>query len=151
MTDQELLALMPETMRDEFSYAARVCSDATGGKVKPGIFRVALDIVALEYARAVLGAADAKPTSLEAALQPQDKLDRLIEMDRTATDHFPDIKKMVTTCSLLERVVMAAGRDGETARWNEARAAIREVAAWLREQHDGDLVAATVLEREAER
>jgi len=51
--------------------------------------------------------------------------------------------------SLVERVVMAIGRDSETARWNEARAAIREVAAWLREQHDGDLVAATVLEREA--
>jgi hypothetical protein len=31
----------------------------------------------------------------------------------------------------------------------QARATIREVAAWLREQHDGDLVAATVLEREA--
>jgi len=57
MTDQELLALMPETMRDEFSYAARVCSDATGGKVKPGIFRVALNTAALEYARAVLALA----------------------------------------------------------------------------------------------
>jgi hypothetical protein len=34
---------------------------------------------------------------------------------------------------------------------DEARAAIREVAAWMREQHDGDLVAATVLEREAGR
>jgi len=32
-----------------------------------------------------------------------------------------------------------------------ARAAIREVAAWMREQHDGDLVAAAVLEREAGR
>jgi hypothetical protein len=63
MTDRELLELMPETMRDEFSYAASVCSDATGGKVKPGIFRVALNTAALEYARAVLGAADAKPTS----------------------------------------------------------------------------------------
>ncbi len=31
------------------------------------------------------------------------------------------------------------------------RVAIREVATWLREQHDGDLVAATVLELEAER
>jgi hypothetical protein len=31
----------------------------------------------------------------------------------------------------------------------QARAAIREVAAWLREQHDGDLVAATVLDRQA--
>jgi hypothetical protein len=103
MTDQELLALMPEIMKDEFSYAARVCSDATGGQVKPGIFRVALNTAALEYARAVLGAADAKPTSLEATLQPQDKLDRLIEMDRTATDHFPDIKKMVTTGSLVEQ------------------------------------------------
>ena len=53
-TDKELLELMPETMRDEFSYAAKVCSDATGGQVKPGIFRVCLNSAALEYARAVL-------------------------------------------------------------------------------------------------
>jgi hypothetical protein len=53
-TDEKLLELMPETMRDEFSYAAKVCSDATGGQVKPGIFRVALNTAALEYARAVL-------------------------------------------------------------------------------------------------
>jgi hypothetical protein len=53
-TDKELLDLMPETMRDEFSYAANVCSDATGGQVKPGIFRVCLNHSALEYARAVL-------------------------------------------------------------------------------------------------
>jgi hypothetical protein len=150
MTDQELLALMPETMRDEFSYAAKVCSDATGGQVKPGIFRVALNTAALEYARAVLGAADAKPTSLEATQQPQDKLDRLIEMDRTATDHFPDIKKMVTTGSLVDRVADAL-MESIKGQGSMARAAIREVAAWLREQHDGDLVAATVLEREAGR
>jgi hypothetical protein len=53
-TDEELLELMPETMRDEFSYAAKVCSDATGGQVKPGIFRVCLNHTALDYARAVL-------------------------------------------------------------------------------------------------
>jgi len=53
-TDMELLELMPESMRDEFSYAAKVCSDATGGQVKPGIFRVALNTAALEYAQAVL-------------------------------------------------------------------------------------------------
>jgi len=53
-TDKELLDLMPETMRDEFSYAANACSDATGGQVKPGIFRVCLNHSALEYARAVL-------------------------------------------------------------------------------------------------
>jgi hypothetical protein len=53
-TDRQLLELMPESMRDEFSYAARVCSDATGGQVKPGIFRVALNTAALEYAQAVL-------------------------------------------------------------------------------------------------
>jgi len=64
MTDRELLMLMPETMKDEFSYAARVCSDATGGQVKPGIFRVALNAAALEYAHAVLGAAT-KPSLLE--------------------------------------------------------------------------------------
>jgi hypothetical protein len=53
-TDEELLELMPETMRDEFSYAAQTCSDAMGGAVKPGIFRTVLNTVALEYARAVL-------------------------------------------------------------------------------------------------
>ena len=53
-TDEEIMELMPETMRDEFSYAAKVCSDATGGQVKPGIFRVCLNHAALEYARAVL-------------------------------------------------------------------------------------------------
>ena len=53
-SDEELLELMPKTMRDEFSYAAKVCSDATGGQVKPGIFRVCLNSAALEYARAVL-------------------------------------------------------------------------------------------------
>jgi hypothetical protein len=54
VSDEDLLELMPETMRDEFSYAAKVCSDATGGQVKPGIFRVCLNRTALEYARAVL-------------------------------------------------------------------------------------------------
>ena len=53
-SDRELLELMPETMRDEFAYAATTCSDATGGQVKPGIFRVCLNTAALEYARAVL-------------------------------------------------------------------------------------------------
>ncbi len=122
MTDQELLALMPETMRDEFSYAARVCSDATGSQVKPGIFRVALNTAALEYARAVLGAADAKPT-------PNPSQIRSSLLDRVADALMESVKEQ----------------------GDMARAAIREVAAWLREQHDGDLVAATVLEREAER
>jgi hypothetical protein len=36
--------------------------------------------------------------------------------------------------SLVERIVMAIGRDSETARWNEARAAICEVATWLEEE-----------------
>jgi len=53
-SDKELLELMPETMQDEFSYAAKVCSDATGGQVKPRIFRVALNTAALEYAQLVL-------------------------------------------------------------------------------------------------
>ena len=53
-TDEELLELMPETMRDEFSYAAKVCSDATKGKVKPGFFRVVLNAATVEYAHAVL-------------------------------------------------------------------------------------------------
>jgi hypothetical protein len=53
-TDDELLELMPETMRDEFAAVSSVYSTATGGQVEPGLFRVVLNTVALEYARAVL-------------------------------------------------------------------------------------------------
>ena len=53
--------------------------------------------------------------------------------------------------SLLERVIMAIGRDSETARWNEARAAVREVAAWLRDRYGGPTASSTALEQEAER
>jgi hypothetical protein len=61
--------------------------------------------------------------------------------------------------SLVERVSTAIVLEDEKHYWpcietiaaDMARAAIREVAAWLREQHNGDLVAATVLEQEAER
>ena len=61
--------------------------------------------------------------------------------------------------SLVNRVALAISgieygleRDEEAVNWaSEARAAIREVAEWLREQHDGDLVAATVIEQEADR
>ncbi len=55
--------------------------------------------------------------------------------------------------SLVERVGAAIFEQFENNAGNEAeaRAAIREVAAWLREQQGGDLAAATVLEREAER
>jgi hypothetical protein len=51
MTEENLLELMPEAMRDEFSYASKVCCDATGGQVPPGIFRTCLNTAALEYAR----------------------------------------------------------------------------------------------------
>lgn len=56
-TDKELLELMPKTMRDEFAAVSEVYSTATGGQVKPGLFRVVLNTVALEYARAVHAAA----------------------------------------------------------------------------------------------
>ena len=61
--------------------------------------------------------------------------------------------------SLVKRVEAAIALEDEKHYWpcietiaaDMARAAIREVAAWLREQQDGDLVAATVLEQEANR
>ena len=53
-SDAELLELMPELMRDEFSYAAQVCSDATGGQATPVLFRACLNTAALEFARAAL-------------------------------------------------------------------------------------------------
>ena len=53
-TDEEILELMPEEMRAEFSNTAKLYSTATHGQVEPGIFRVVLNTMALEYARAVL-------------------------------------------------------------------------------------------------
>ena len=53
-TDEELLELMPETMRDEFAAVSSVYSTSTGGQVEPGFFRAVLNTAALEYARAVL-------------------------------------------------------------------------------------------------
>ena len=53
-TDEEILELMPEEMRAEFSNTAKLYSTAMHGQVKPGIFRVVLNTMALEYARAVL-------------------------------------------------------------------------------------------------
>ena len=61
----------------------------------------------------------------------------------------PDPKPVVKGPLLVTRVAAAISQDGEPIHWSGAYAAIREVAAWLREQHDGDPVAATVLEKEA--
>jgi hypothetical protein len=63
----------------------------------------------------------------------------------------PDPKPAVKGPSVVTRVAAAISQDGEPIHWAGAYAAIREVAAWMREQHDGDLVAATVLEQEAGR
>jgi len=60
----------------------------------------------------------------------------------------PDPKPVVKGPLLVTRVAAAISQDGEPIHWSGAYAAIREVAAWLREQHDGDPVAATALERE---
>jgi hypothetical protein len=70
----------------------------------------------------------------------------LLAPNSKPTPNPPQIRR-----SLVERVGAAIFEQFENNAGNEgeARAAIREVAVWLREQHDGDLVAATVLEREA--
>jgi len=62
----------------------------------------------------------------------------------------PNYKPAVRGPLLVTRVAATISQDGEPIHWPGAYAAIREVAAWLREQHDGDPVAATALERELE-
>ncbi len=52
--------------------------------------------------------------------------------------------------SLVERVHSCIVGEPECGHM-QARAAIREVAAWMREQQDGDLIAADMVEQEAER
>jgi hypothetical protein len=51
-TDQELLELMPQPMRDDLAAAARAMAQQAG--TAAGIFRTVLNTHALTYARAVL-------------------------------------------------------------------------------------------------
>ncbi|NBW17725.1 MAG: hypothetical protein EBR82_58090 [Caulobacteraceae bacterium] len=87
-----------------------------------------------------------KPLKLTA--KQQEELNALL---RPGSKPFPNSSQIGS--SLVERVVMAIGRDSETARWNEARAAIREVAAWMTSNPDVYFPPALVfaLEQEAER
>lgn len=90
-----------------------------------------------------------------------DHLKRIMALESTVgaalTQPTPNHRQIRS--SLVERVALAIcgieynlERDEEAVNWaSEARATIREVAAWLREQHDGDPVAATLLEKEVER
>jgi len=83
----------------------------------------------------------------------------LLAPDSKPTPNFSQIGRSL---ALVERVKAVIELEDEKHYWpspeaiaadvvyaDMARAAIREVAVWLRGQHDGDLVAATVLEREA--
>ena len=57
--------------------------------------------------------------------------DLMPDGDEDDTNKYPSSSQQVPVTSLVERVVMAIGRDCEPARWNEARAAILEVVAYL--------------------
>jgi len=87
-----------------------------------------------------------KPLKLTA--KQQEELNALLRPGSRPSPNSSQIRS-----SLVERVVMAIGRDSETARWNEARAAIREVAAWMTSNPDVYFPPALVfaLEQEAER
>jgi len=102
--------------------------------------------------------------SLEAAKRQASKvyeISKPLQLTPEQTQHVRDLlapnsKPTPNSCqvrsSLLERVADAINSEaGSCFATIEARAAIREVAAWMREQQDGDLIAATMLEREAER
>ena len=74
-----------------------------------------------------------------------------VTRDRDETGDYLLVQNAPVT--LLDRVaqaIYAAPNNAEGWR-SEARAAILEVAAWMREQHGGDLVASTVIRREANR
>lgn len=101
----------------------------------------------------------ARIEALEAAQQPhQDKMDRLIAIDRDDSTEDaaqqPNSSVSLTSSpadSLIDRVAKAIydAPSGAHAGWrSEARAAILEVAAWLREKGYGSWV---TLEQEANR
>lgn len=111
-----------------------------------------------------IGALFRRIESLEAAERPASKVYEISEPLQLTREQAQQVRDLLAPnskltpnssqigSSLVERVASAIGWFDQNVNWKpEARAAIREVAAWLREQQDGDLVAATVLEREAER
>jgi hypothetical protein len=71
-------------------------------------------------------------------------------------DHKPTPNSSQIRSSLVERVAIAISRCEDSAAWDdeainwapEARAAIREVAAWLREHYGGPTASSTALEQE---
>ena len=106
-----------------------------------------------------IGALFRRIESLEAAERPASKVYEISEplqltpeqaqqvRDLLAPNSKPTPNDRQIRSSLVERVVVTIGRDREPARWDEARAAIREVAAWLDENTGGD--AAWMLTQEA--
>jgi len=84
-----------------------------------------------------------KPLKLTA--KQQEELNALLRPSSKPSPNSPQIGS-----SLVERVEGAL-MESIKEQGSMARAAIREVAKWMREQQDGDLIAATMLEREVER
>ena len=53
MNDEELLALMPQQMRDDLAAASRALAEKAG--TAPGVFRVLLNRHVLDFARIAMG------------------------------------------------------------------------------------------------
>ena len=73
-SDENLLSLIPQSMRDDFAEASKVLAESVG--LKPGIFRVLLNTQALDYAKVVLdryGNLPIEPVSVSKCLpEPKD-------------------------------------------------------------------------------
>jgi len=115
-----------------------------------------------------VGALFRRMESLEAAERPASKVHEISEPLQLTPEQAQQLMDLLTPDSkpsakgplLITRVAAAISQDGESINWSGACAAIREVAAWLREQKAVDLPdhtqwaaarAAAVLEQEAER
>ena len=81
-TDEEIMELMPQQMRDDLAAAARAMAGFDRANVKAaGAMRIILNRHAVDHVRAVL-AKWGRPTPQPVAVAPLDKLDRLIAFDR---------------------------------------------------------------------
>ena len=56
LTDEALLELMPQQFRDDLATVSRLATYGAAFDITPGIFRVSLNIGALNYARAAIAA-----------------------------------------------------------------------------------------------
>ena len=101
-TDEEIMELMPQQMRDDLAAAARAMSGFDPDNIKAAsVFRIVLNRHSVDHARAVLARWGNYPGSPDSSLQPVPVSERLPEPSTKVLAHyFNDLGKGRTICAI---------------------------------------------------